>query len=185
MEAGTCPLTSVPDSDVPPYKPVIQAKNACSQAQISAFVKACGAGASAACTSWFSDQANLSCAVCINPLQPDGGATDQGGTMYDANALPFPNLPGCVAIADGNANCASVLEPFLACAYFACECALQGNSFGACVLQTQTGACEKWFNNLTACQNDYSDGGTAISVCQAESPKQLAAVTNVICGSGP
>lgn len=162
--------------------PVVGQPGACSGAQVSAFVAACMNGNSTACALWFNDPSNSVCAACVNPTDDAGAYTGTGATMYDANGNAFPNLPGCLALADGNTSCAAPLEQFLTCAYFACDsCLPDPTAFSNCVTRTETLACASYYAQLGPCAPDYADGGTETSVC---GNSDLYAVTNVICGTG-
>lgn len=181
---GTCrPPADVPAEKVPAYRPVEQRLHACTGPQISTYASVCAGGDSPECKAWFADPVNAGCVACVNPLTETGTPTGTGALMYDVDGRPFPNLPGCLALADGNTSCAAPLEQFLSCAYHGCD-ACYGNqsSFTSCITRAQTLGCAERYRQLGPCQPDYAAGGAETRVC---GNGDLSAITNVICGSGP
>jgi hypothetical protein len=188
VETPCLPLDAVPRTAVSQYVPVQAHTNACDASQINAYLSACTSPSAthAGCVAWFQTKDNFSCGSCINPVNDAGTPTSQGALLIDGNGLPWPNLPGCVAVADGNPTCATVLSQFLDCAFFACS-SCSGKSQTAldnCLIATQGGACYRYFLPvMTPCQSQFAQGGSAISMpCNDGDP---FSVTNVVCGTGP
>ena len=189
------PLAAVPVGDVPAYVPVQPMPSACTTSQVVQYDAACSSGNPSACSAWFADAQNeVSCGPCLNPGSTnDAGVfvpTGTGATMYDATNSAWPNLPGCVAVFDGNAGCASVLDSFIECAYYACAgCRVNdGADLTSCITLTETGACKDAYANVTgACAADYAPGGSLDPAnCNGQSGiGDSGAVAAIICSGGP
>ena len=181
-------------NDVPAYVPVQPMPSACTTSQVVQFDTACSGGNATNCSAWYASPSNeISCAPCLNPGSTNDAGTfvpsGTGATMFDGANNAWPNLPGCVAVFDGNAGCASVLQTFVECAYYACNaCRSAGGDIGSCITLTETGACKDAYANVTsACAADYAPGGSLDPVnCNGQSGiGDTGGVAAIICSGGP
>jgi hypothetical protein len=180
---------------IPAYMPPAQQLNACTPAQITAFVGACFATPpnQTACNN---EQMMLStsAAACYNclfgvvPMGDAGAASNKGGVLLDYTGMSFfsTNSPGCIALEDptNGPACAGNLEPLFqcelqACSSMACQTA-SSTVFGACVSASQMGACSAEVMGVqSSCTTDLGDGGVGGSKCGTDQQ-----VLNAICGTG-
>jgi hypothetical protein len=169
---------------------VRQQLNACSQAQITAFITACASSTATmpTCQTWFQDSTNATCAGCIEPSN-GGTPTNTGATLTDAGGTSF-NVPGCVALTDATNGpaCAVALAPLSECGDAACSDCLQSTTATSAELQQcyQTaegtgGACATYYSTAaSSCAIEYpADGGGAGGSCN-----NVTFIVNKICGSG-
>jgi hypothetical protein len=177
---------SVPASDVPPYATVVQSLNACTSAEIAAFIAACDSStySAAACDAWQTDPGNATCDACLLPVTDAGASTYSGAVLVNAAGNTFigGNSAGCIALADTSAGpaCAADLEPLLQCHAFGCgNCDVQA-SYDDCITSLNTGACMEYASPVeSSCAMDLADGGAFGADCSNET-----AIINVICGTG-
>jgi hypothetical protein len=183
-DGGACmPPASVPAADAPSYVAVQQVPNACTPAQIQAFLSACLGGSRSSCNSWLQDSSNDKCLGCLAPQQPQNG----GGLLFGPSGTDVigTNLPGCIALADASngSTCAQALEPALQCDAFACggSCADQASYEGcAQAANASGGACNDYANHVKqSCASDFVDAGAAVTKCASDPD-----ILNVICGTG-
>lgn len=190
-DAGMCtPPSSVPNTSLPTYAPVVQMTNACTSMQISGFLSSCVAqGASGSgCSSWASS--NGTCAACV-VQGTEAGATETGAILFNANGNPVSaNVPGCIALEDssGGPMCAAVLEPLMQCVALACASCTSQSAFSACEAATKAsnGACGTYASAAQSpCANYVGTNGVGVTKCGYGTGNELADVLNVVCGAGP
>lgn len=164
--------------------------DACTQAQIGSLVAAClsSTATSAACQTWFSDNANQGCSMCLVSGVPDAGSGTGALVLdYTGNYFIDVNWGGCVALEDpsGGATCAQAFEPLDQCNNQACGINQACNTqtlYDTCVMEADApgGVCGAEAAAMVACQAYEVDGGAlATGKCSS-----YADVVNVICGTG-
>jgi hypothetical protein len=185
-DGGAC--SPVPVSNAPPYAAVKQMLNACSSAQISAFLAACAPAtgyeppslwppSTADCNAWQTDSTNKTCLGCLAGNPPNTGAL----LLNSSNQIIDENLPGCIALKDttNGPACAMVLEPDLQCAHASCASCGDQTSFDTCRQATlgSGGPCNSEANSVkkSLC---YKVGPATMSCASTQQ------VINVICGAG-
>jgi hypothetical protein len=159
--------------------------NACSAAQISAFLTACTqpTGSSSTCTAYGMNAANTGCIACMYGAT-DGGTASNGGVLFDSTgtAVEF-NLPGCIALADptNGPACAAALEPAIQCVSAACNsaaCMANSSEVPACETTAESGAClTEVQTEQSACAVDEGDGGVGTTTCSTPT-----GILTTICG---
>jgi hypothetical protein len=174
----------VPPSEVLPYENVVQMKGACTPGDIASFIKDCDSPYSTGvtCNTWFQG-ASPTCLSCLGAT--DAGISRTGGldSDYQGNFLGT-NLAGCVAIVDGNSNCASAYENVVQClAASGCFQCTDQASFQSCEMMvfSSSAACRSYIAAYqSACMADMADGGSYNGgPCTDDT-----GVLSVICGNG-
>lgn len=171
---------------MPPYVPVAQSLNACSAAEITAFITACDStsATTTTCDSWLSDSSNAACLACILPANDAGAPTNTGALLVSADNTFVVNLPGCLALQDPTQGpmCAANLEPYEQCVLFACSSCTTASDYTTCeqTAAASGGACNGYLTGTqTACATDFGDAGAGTTTCSTDTD-----VITVICGSG-
>jgi hypothetical protein len=196
-DAAACVApSSVPNSSLPAYTPVVPMMNACTSMQISGFISSCvqSGTTSNGCVSWA--DSNATCAGCI-VQGTDAGLAQTGAILFNVNPssgamVPVSsNVPGCIALADptNGPACAEQLEPLMQCVAEACGFACTDQtSFSSCeqAVRASGGAC----GNLASaaqmpCATDMASSGVGVAKCGYGTQNELQEVINVICGTGP
>jgi hypothetical protein len=185
----TNPASSVPPYEIPVYMGVIQHVGACSASDIAGFVIACDSippeANAAQCKAWF-NSAPPTCLSCLGV--GDGGTpASKGGLWFDWKGyLIAANFPGCVAIVDGDNQCATTFNNYDQCLWAAgCDTCTTQAEFNTCLDQVMGngGPCFGYLQSWNkACLGEEMDGGAlnnADGACRNDTQ-----VLSIICGNG-
>ena len=190
-DGGGCPASTAGFTPMP-YTPAVAGQNACTPAQIEAFITACGdSGTESSCNAW----------VMAN-LEPDGGGitpcgscifapNDNGGVWSDPEGFFEPNYAACIQLTDpvNGPKCAAAYDDLSGCIGVACDTCTTDSSYTGCASSVETtgGECATYGEDeKTACKTDLADGGAA-STCSPGSATMtldpdLKYIITLICG---
>jgi hypothetical protein len=174
-----------------------QALNACTSADISAFITACiSATSPTPCDDWQTaniagvadGSAGTACGNCIFPADSMGDVTNAGPTYILPSSNKFAaNYAGCVQVLDSTngAACGLAYDNWTDCDDYACG-ACADSDFGGCQSYVDgTGqACATAYMSTQACTSDAADGG-AFNTCQTGvAATDFTTIINLFCGTG-
>jgi hypothetical protein len=135
----------LPNSWVPSWRAPRTMLHACSDAQIETEFDLCeneSTYSASACAAFNRDVANAACRRCLYTTEDEA---TYGPFVYLRNRILRINVPGCIALADGNlgpSGCGAQFHGFQACSDAACmtACAAFGD-FTECVAEAEDGVC--------------------------------------------
>jgi len=198
--AAECSPASTASYSPTTYVPAVVHAGACSTAEITAFISACGFSMSAsdsACTAWQTanvTDGGVSCGTCIVAPQNNGGVWQEPGAG-DLYVSSFPNYAACIQVLDpthgaacaGAYNNATVCND-IACNTMACFNATDPNAFNNCEQTASTGGCMTADSAQTsACATDFADGGANFtcspSANTGNQDDDLTYILTLLCGS--
>jgi hypothetical protein len=191
-------------SFTPAYNlPVGPYKGMCSAYQLAKAVSLCFgpmAKRGTDCDGFVNDPENAACVACA--LGPWTGSTWPPILYADTGAELFPDIGGCIALADpSQLTCAEAFEYGTECELTACQAACPiptstNSPFESCVKEADgdAGPCASYAQKVTSCEAALqSDAGTSpatfcLGMLSTESSVVADAVTRYLalaCGAGP
>jgi hypothetical protein len=184
---GTCAAADVA-SFVPSWKPPKAHADACTQAQIDAYLQDClGSAATSQTCAPFQSGAGRTCAQCILSHSTD---PQLGPLVSDGNYVTA-NIAGCIALATHDstgAGCGGKLEAIQQCESAACtaNCPVTDDAseqaLNDCTEASDTGGCAT-YAAAAECVN-VLDAGTAVARClsgQSVFETGYAAIVPIFC----
>jgi hypothetical protein len=133
---------------VPSWRPPRTMLFACSDAQVQTEFDLCeneSTYSAGACAAWSRDVANAACRRCLYTTEDEAS---YGPFVYLRNRILRINVPGCIALADGNlgaSGCGAQFHAFQACGDAACMTACAAfDGFTACVAEAEDGVCSPY-----------------------------------------
>jgi hypothetical protein len=138
----------LPGAWAPSWRPPRTMLLACSAAQIETEFELCeneSTYSATACAAWRRDLANAACRRCLYTTEDEA---TYGPFVYLRNRILRINVPGCIALADGNLGafgCGAQFHAFQACGDAACMTACAAfDGFTECVAEAEDGVCRPY-----------------------------------------
>jgi hypothetical protein len=143
LDAGCDPR--LPNPWGPTWHPPRTMLKACTDAQIETELMVCESEATYSatqCAAFNRDPGNAACRRCLYTTEDESA---YGPFIYLKNRLLRINVPGCLALADGQtgpSGCGAQLQAFQACGDAACMTACAAfDAFDQCVVRAEDGLC--------------------------------------------
>jgi hypothetical protein len=185
--ADACPASDTPDAGPcsghicgytpPQFNPV--AMQACTAANVDAYVKACGPDDfSPDCLAWKADPANATCKSCV--LRTDGS-----GPLLYYNDGTFAQINEAACLAAGGAqDCGAATNASYYCIFEACgSCPLDGGQVtGMCYETVYMGDCVAYANAQGTCESTLTGPVTACEATMGTFASQLQMAVTLLCG---
>jgi hypothetical protein len=180
-DGGCAPRSAMSFS--PAWKPPQATLNACTDAQIDAELTHCesASGSVTECRAFNRDPANAPCRTC---LYSTGDESTYGPLIYLRNRVLTVNVPGCLALADGQlgaTGCGAHLQAYESCKDAVCiqSCATY-DAYVRCVNQAGNTVCEPYLDD-SACGDPATYAPCLDNATFEDFFRNLA---KIFCGSG-
>jgi hypothetical protein len=138
----------LPSGWAPTWRPPRAVLHACSDAQIETELRLCESDSTysaSACAAFNRDPANAACRQCLYSTEDEDV---YGPFVYLRNRILRINVPGCVALADGQlgaTGCGAQLHAFQACGDAACMTSGAAfDDFTECVARSEDSVCRPY-----------------------------------------
>ncbi|HMI82596.1 MAG TPA: hypothetical protein VK550_00815 [Polyangiaceae bacterium] len=153
IDAGASDGSCAPQSAAsftPTWKTPEVTLNACTDAQIDEELRRCesASGTASECTAFNRDPANAACRSCLYSTEDE---SSYGPLIYLKNRVLALNLPGCLALADGNlgaTGCGAQVQALEACKDAVCirTCATY-DAYQHCTTEAGNTVCQPYLDD--------------------------------------